>query len=46
MAEGQAVADAVPKVAGAMQTMSDIQMPEGGNTLQGLGDLMNGGMLQ
>ena len=45
MAEGQAVADAAPKVAGAMQTMSDIQMPEGGNALQGLGDMLNGGGL-
>ena len=44
MAEGQAVADAAPKVAGAMQAMSETQMPEGGNALQGLGDMMNSGM--
>ena len=44
MAEGQAVADAAPKVAGAVQAMSETQMPEGGNALQGLSDVMNIGM--
>ena len=45
MAEGQAVADAAPKVAGAMQAMSETQMPEGGNALQGLSDMMSAGGL-
>ena len=45
MAEGQAVADAAPKVAGAMQTMSETPMSEGGNALQGFGELMNTGGL-
>ena len=45
MAEGQAVADAAPKAAQAMQTMSETPMPEGGNALQGLGDMLSSGGL-
>lgn len=45
MAEGQAMADAAPKVAGAMQSLSETPMPEGGNALQGLGDMMSAGGL-
>ena len=45
MAEGQAMADAAPKVAGAMQSLSETPMPEGGNALQGLGDIMSAGGL-
>ncbi len=46
MAEGQALADGAPKAAQAMQTLSETQMPEGGNALQGLGDMLsNGGLM-
>ena len=44
IAEGQAVADGAPKVADAMQTMSEVPMPDGGNMLEGVGDIMNAGM--
>ena len=45
IAELQAGADAAPKVAGAMQSLSETPMPEGGNALQGLGDMMSAGGL-
>ncbi len=47
MAEGQAMADGAPKVAGAMQTLSETPIPEGGNALEGLSDMLNtgGGLL-
>ena len=44
MAEGQAVADGAPKVADAMQTLSEVPMSDGGNMLEGVGDIMNIGM--
>ncbi len=44
MAEGQALADGAPKVADAMQTLSEVPMPDGGNMLEGVGDIMNAGM--
>ena len=41
MAGGQALADGAPKAAQAMQTLSEIPTAEGGNALQGLGDIMS-----
>ena len=45
MAGGQALADGAPKAAQAMQTLSEISTAEGGNALQGLGDMMSSGGL-
>ena len=47
MSEAQAMAEGAPKVAGAMQTMSETPMLEGGNALEGLSEMLNtgGGLL-
>lgn len=45
MAEGQAMADGAPKAAQAMQTLSSTPLPDGGNALQGLGDMLSSGGL-
>ena len=45
MAEGQALADGAPKAAQAMQTLSETSMPDGGNAVQGLGDMLSTGGL-
>ena len=43
MAEGQAMADGAPKVADAMQTLSETPIGEGGNALAGLSEMLNDG---